>query len=214
LKRIAFVIAIAFLTSLASAYCAGTAELEFDGNRSVGHGWSSAITPEGIVREASNKYRVLLPFPGMGGKFVFKFQALAEGEAEILLTHYFRGTPWEVIIYKAVVDKRKNLTLEKNLYDITMVSVENAATRLGIEPFDLSNYEEAITGLTEIISKNPDHADAYYTRGLAYFTALAYFTEEKYGEAKKNFETALRIDPEHIKAEFYLDIVTRFHGSE
>jgi tetratricopeptide (TPR) repeat protein len=201
-------IAVVFSAALVFAGCASTVKIEFEGNESVGDRWSCRISPEGVVRLVSDKFNIYLPFPGMGGKFVFKFEAIAEGEAEILLTHYFRGTPRGVIIYKTVVDKGKKLILNEDVYDVTMLSVEAVASRLGIEPFDLKNYEEAVTWLTETIRQNPNHADAYYTRGLAYFTA------GEYNSARADFEAALRIYPEHVKAEFYLDIVTRFYGSE
>ena len=108
MKRMAIII---LTISLAFISCASTATIKFEGNRSVGDSWESAVTPEGIVREVSNKYRIFLPFPGMGGTFTFKFQAIAEGEAEIVLTHYFRGRKTSTTTYTAVVDKNNRLTL-------------------------------------------------------------------------------------------------------
>ena len=105
------IVPIVLILCLLFVSCASTATIKIEGNQSSGDGWDSAITPEGIVREVSSKYRILLPFPGMGGTFTFKFQALAEGEAEIVLTHYFRGRKTHWTTYAAVVDGSKRLTL-------------------------------------------------------------------------------------------------------
>jgi hypothetical protein len=118
LKKSAF-ITIAFSVALLFIGCAGTAKLKIEGNQSVGDDWECTVTPEGVVRVVSSKYHIYLPFPGMHGEFIFKFKAIAEGEAEICLTNHFRGTPRESIMYKAVVDRRKRLTL-------TVVMNENA----------------------------------------------------------------------------------------
>jgi len=94
--------------------CASTAKIELLGNSSVGDDYYSQITPEGIVREVWHDYSIYLPFPGMWGKFKFKFEALAEGEAEITIYNNFREHEiWRVAIYKATVDKNKKLTLTK-----------------------------------------------------------------------------------------------------
>jgi predicted secreted protein len=106
-------IAVVFSAALVFAGCASTVKIEFEGNESIGDRWSCRISPEGVVRLVSDKFNIYLPFSGMGGKFVFKFEAIAEGEAEILLTHYFRGTPRGDIAYTAVVDRSKRLTLTK-----------------------------------------------------------------------------------------------------
>jgi predicted secreted protein len=110
MKRTGLII-LTFFAALVFAACASTATIKFEGNRSVGDSWESAVTPEGIVREVSNSYRIFLPFPGMGGTFTFKFEAIAEGEAEIVLTHYYRGRKTGTAIYAAVVDKNNRLTL-------------------------------------------------------------------------------------------------------
>jgi len=92
--------------------CSNSASVKLYGNKSAGDNYNSIISPEGIVKEVSHKYRILMPFPGMSGNFYFKFQAIAEGEARIIVYNRFRGSkPRPVAIYKAVVDKRKNLTL-------------------------------------------------------------------------------------------------------
>jgi hypothetical protein len=121
LKKVAHIV-LTFFAMLIFASCANTTKVQFEGNESVGDSWEvSSITPEGVVREVSNKYRIALPFPGMGGTFTIMFQALAEGEAEIILSHYFRGRKTSATTYTAVVDQRKRLTLtETGSYGVDM----------------------------------------------------------------------------------------------
>jgi len=92
--------------------CSSTAKIELLGNESVGDHYYSEITPQGIVREVWSDYSIYLPIPGMHGKFKFKFEAIAEGEAEIVIYNNFRRKETRyVTAYKAVVDKNKKLTL-------------------------------------------------------------------------------------------------------
>lgn len=92
--------------------CSNTVKIKLYGNKSAGDNYGSIITPEGIVREVSHRYRILLPFPGMSGNFYFTFQAIAEGEAQIIVYNRFRGNkPVPITVYKAVVDKQKRLSL-------------------------------------------------------------------------------------------------------
>jgi predicted secreted protein len=107
------VIFLAFSAALILAGCAKNKKIVFEGNQSSGESWKCNITPEGVVRLVSGKYHILMPFPGMGGNFVFKFRAISEGEADINLTHSFRGEPQGTITYIAVVDKDKKLTIKK-----------------------------------------------------------------------------------------------------
>jgi len=108
----------AFLFSLiVFAGCAGTpktATIELYGNPSVGDSYSCTISPEGVVRQVSSKYRGtgILFLAGTGGKSIWTFKAIAEGEAEIVVYNHFRGgTPRRVVTYKALVDNKKKLTL-------------------------------------------------------------------------------------------------------
>ena len=93
---------------------------ELTGNPTTGYSWVCSITPEGIVRELSNEY---IPDPvepgvvGSGGKFVFTFEAIKEGEAELVFS-YLR--PWELNVpalrtetYYAKVDGKGNLTIAR-----------------------------------------------------------------------------------------------------
>jgi hypothetical protein len=92
--------------------CSNTVKIKLYGNKSAGDNYGSIISPEGIVREVSHKYRILMPFPGMSGNFYFTFKAMAEGEARIIVYNRFRGRkPIPIAVYKAVVDKQKRLTL-------------------------------------------------------------------------------------------------------
>jgi len=92
--------------------CTNTVKIKLYGNKSAGDNYGSIISPEGIVREVSHTYRILLPFPGMSGNFYFTFEAIAEGEAQIIVYNRFRGRkPIPIAVYKAVVDKQKRLTL-------------------------------------------------------------------------------------------------------
>jgi predicted secreted protein len=102
-----------FIPLIIFSGCAGTVKLDIDANPSVGDSWECvSIMPEGIVSVSRNfKYYSPIPFPGMGGKYIFKFKAIAEGEVEVILSYFFRDYPKGSRIYKAVVDKRKKLTL-------------------------------------------------------------------------------------------------------
>jgi len=92
--------------------CSRTVKIKLYGNKSAGDNYGSIISPEGIVREVSHTYRILLPFPGMSGNFYFTFKAISEGEAQIIVYNRFRGRkPIPIAVYKAVVDKYKRLTL-------------------------------------------------------------------------------------------------------
>jgi hypothetical protein len=92
--------------------CSSTVKIKLYGNKSAGDNYGSIISPEGIVREVSHTYRILLPFPGMSGNFYFTFEAIAEGEAQIIVYNRFRGKkPIPIAVYKAVVDKQKRLSL-------------------------------------------------------------------------------------------------------
>ena len=97
-----------------------TAAIELEGNPTTGYSWVYAMSPEGIVREVSNEYiaaNTVGHVAGSGGKFIFTFEAVAEGETELTFS-YLR--PWEenipalkTVIYRAIVDDKYNLTLTR-----------------------------------------------------------------------------------------------------
>ena len=98
-----------------------TATIELKSNATTGYRWVCAISPpEGVIRQVSDEY---IPdenkegVPGAGGKQIFTFEAVAEGEAELVFS-YLRTwetgvPPVETKTYKAIVDNKNNLTLKE-----------------------------------------------------------------------------------------------------
>ena len=95
-----------------------TTTIELDGNPTTGYTWVYTMLPEGIVREVSNDY---VPnrtnVVGSGGKFIFTFEAITEGATELNFSYlrvWEEGiAPAQTVIYNAIVDDKKNLTLMK-----------------------------------------------------------------------------------------------------
>ena len=97
-----------------------TTTIELDGNPTTGYTWVYTVSPEGIVREVSNQYianRTNNNVAGSGGRFVFTFEAITAGEAELVFSYlrlWEEGIPpVNTVKYKAVVDDNNNLTLTK-----------------------------------------------------------------------------------------------------
>jgi len=98
----------------------GRAVVELTGNLTTGYAWVCSVTPEGIVKEVSSEYIPDQTGPGVtgsGGKFVFTFEAIKEGEADLLFS-YLRS--WEENVpalqtetWHAKVDGRGQLTIIK-----------------------------------------------------------------------------------------------------
>ena len=97
-----------------------TAKVELDANATTGYTWVCTITPDGVIHEVSSEY---IPdknnegITGAGGKQIFTFEAIAEGEAELVFS-YLREwetgiPPLKTVTYKAIVDNKNNLTLMK-----------------------------------------------------------------------------------------------------
>ena len=94
------------------------AVVELTGNPTTGYAWVCSITPGGIVKEISSEYIPDQTGPGVvgaGGKYIFTFEAIKEGEAELLFS-YLR--PWEENVsalqtetWHAIVDSRGFLLL-------------------------------------------------------------------------------------------------------
>ena len=107
-----------FSLSLILAGCDRTsATVKLKGNPTTGYTWICEISPEGVVAERSNEYVSnlnLFGASGVGGTFVFTFEAVAAGEADITFS-YLRvwedNPPIDVVVYRATVDARGNLTL-------------------------------------------------------------------------------------------------------
>ena len=95
-----------------------TVTVMLEGNATTGYSWGYTLSPEGIVREVSNEYiadAAREKLAGSGGKFIFSFEAVTAGDAELVFS-YLRIwekeiPPVKVIIYKAIVDEKNNLTL-------------------------------------------------------------------------------------------------------
>jgi len=114
MKKITFYFVIIFILSILFSGCANMQRVKMEGNQSVGDNWACYSMSQEGVAQVSVKYRILLPFPGMGGTFTFTFKAIAEGETEIVMANYFRGgEPRNPITYRVVVDKWKNITVEQ-----------------------------------------------------------------------------------------------------
>ena len=97
-----------------------TVTVELEANATTGYTWTCTISPENVIRLVSSKY---IPnehddgITGAGGKQVFTFEAIAEGEAELVFSYlkeWETGVPpLKTVTYKAIVDNRNNLTLIK-----------------------------------------------------------------------------------------------------
>jgi len=114
-----------FIDMIALMGCSGeqnTETIELAGNPTTGFEWVlSSITPEGIVREVSSKYtpdKTDGQVAGAGGKYVFTFEPIAEGTAEIVFSYlrdWEEGIPAEETrTYTAIVDDKLNLTIAQN----------------------------------------------------------------------------------------------------
>jgi len=96
-----------------------TAAIELEGNATTGHSWVYTMSPEGVICELSNEYipdKTNGGIAGSGGKFIFTFEAVSEGEAELVFSYLRKWEtgvpPIKTVTYKAIV-KNKNLTLMK-----------------------------------------------------------------------------------------------------
>jgi len=95
-----------------------TAIVELKGNPTTGYSWNYTMSPAGVVREVSNEYipdKTDENVSGSGGKFVFTFEAVSEGEADLVFS-YLRVWETDVpaintVTYRAVVDDKGNLKL-------------------------------------------------------------------------------------------------------
>ena len=67
---------------------------------------------------------------------------------------------------------------------------------LGSDQLEEGEYDEAIDSFSKAIELNPEHADAYYRRGLAYFG------KEDHNTAIADFSTAIELDADHFDAYF------------
>ena len=97
-----------------------TASIELEGNATTGYSWVYTMSPEGVINELSNDYipdKTNDGIAGSGGKFIFTFEAVSEGEAELVFSYIKKWEtgvpPIKTVSYKAIVDNKGNLTLSK-----------------------------------------------------------------------------------------------------
>jgi len=96
-----------------------TGTIILEGNATTGYSWTYTISPaDGVVRYVSDKYTPNENkdgAAGVGGKHSFTFEAVAEGEAEIVFSYRREWqtdvAPEKTETYKAIVDSKNNLTL-------------------------------------------------------------------------------------------------------
>ena len=72
--------------------------------------------------------------------------------------------------------------------------------------FELHKYNEALSEFAEAISINPNYANAYNNRGLAYLAL------QKYDEAISDYTNAILINPNDSKAYYYRGVVYHEKG--
>ena len=97
-----------------------TATVELTGNPTTGYTWVYTMSPEGVVAEVSNEYiadKTNGAVVGSGGKFIFTFEALTAGEAELVFSYlrvWEKNIPAvETTVYRVIVDDKNGLTLTK-----------------------------------------------------------------------------------------------------
>jgi len=96
-----------------------TAAITLEGNPTTGYTWVYDLSAQ-IIREVSNEYvadNANRGLPGAGGKFIFIFEAVTAGEAELVFS-YLRV--WEenvpaiyTVTYRVLVDDNNSITLTR-----------------------------------------------------------------------------------------------------
>jgi len=118
-----------------------TATIKLDGNPTTGYTWVSSVKPDGVIREVSNEYKQEfnpLGKNGVGGTFIFKFESVAPGEAELVfqyLREWENNPPENITAYKVIVDEKLNLTLKEIDKDqITSIAPTQQTVKLSGSP--------------------------------------------------------------------------------
>jgi len=96
------------------------AVVELEGNMTTGYTWIvDGIVPDGVVKEVGSDY-VTDEAPenmvGVGGTFMFTFESIAPGEAEVTFLYLREWEDEEYperAVYRATVDEEGTLTMEK-----------------------------------------------------------------------------------------------------
>jgi len=70
----------------------------------------------------------------------------------------------------------------------------------GVRNYNAKNYNQAILDFTEAIRINPNYAEAYNNRGIAYFYLDDKYNEKNYNLATLDFTEAIRINPNYAEA--------------
>ena len=128
-RKFIFVLAaLLILTAVFAGGCAfnmfskdgpNTATIKLEGNPTTGYNWVYSLVPDGIIKEVSSEYKQdsnLSNNSGVGGTFIFKFESVAPGEAELVfqyLREWENQPPADAIAYKVIVDENLNLTLRE-----------------------------------------------------------------------------------------------------
>jgi len=94
-------------------------------------------------------------------------------------------------------DKEKALQVAREAKAKYPDNLEFPKSEIGLL-IDLNRVDEAKIGLEQAISREPDNKIYHFF--LGYVNSRL----EKWDDAKKNFETALKIDPSYFEAQYYL----------
>jgi predicted secreted protein len=116
---IAGIITVASLSAMGRKDSSRSVTIELPGNPTTGYSWTWSTEQEGIVREISAEYvrDGEKSFPGRGGVFVFVFEGLREGSAELVFSY---ARPWEKdaesaqsVRYSLTVDSKNRIQARK-----------------------------------------------------------------------------------------------------
>ena len=80
---------------------------------------------------------------------------------------------------------------------------------LGINEYEGGNYDKAIEYFTEAIESNPNNANAYHNRGLAYLKTGSKYTPEGRASLEKaisDFSKAVELKPDYVEAYYHRGI--------
>jgi len=123
-KKLALLLASLLVITAVLAACGSgggpqAATIKLEGNPTTGYTWIYSALPEGIIKEVSSDYKQdfsLFNKSGVGGTFIFKFESVAPGEAELVfqyLREWENKPPIDIVAYKVIVDEKLNLTLKE-----------------------------------------------------------------------------------------------------
>jgi tetratricopeptide (TPR) repeat protein len=197
MKKIALLLTVVFVFSLASLY-AQTAQTRLDnGKRLFDQG-----NYNGAIQELNEAIRL---DPNMAEAYAYRARSYDGSDYDRALSDANRAiqlNPRLAIAYNT----RGNVFLNKNKDYDRAITEYTEAIRLdpqfatayynrGIAYYaGKKDYDRAIADYTQAIRLDPNYASAYYNRGLAYHDKY------DYDRAKADYEAALRINPNHTNA--------------